>query len=95
MWGKAIKSKSVRFIIGITPTHVGKSIAPVPLSFAFWDHPHPCGEKLKFGTDMASIQKSPPPMWGKADLLEDFVSSGGITPTHVGKSSRESEWSHQ
>ena len=88
MWGKAKIVLESKFPIGITPTHVGKSRGRFQKNFAFWDHPHPCGEKWQKNLNYQSRKGSPPPMWGKVNGNNFISEKERITPTHVGKSSK-------
>ena len=85
MWGKGHNTTCVRCPVGITPTHVGKSVLAFNSANLAGDHPHPCGEKVKFRKIVNPIIGSPPPMWGKVKRQSDGKIFRGITPTHVGK----------
>ena len=69
MWGKGFSAFSTCLSSGITPTHVGKRVKVGEILNFDEDHPHPCGEKnLPFREFQYSLG-SPPPMWGKVQVL--------------------------
>ena len=86
MWGKVSLKFHFSSSPRITPTHVGKRKSWASKKDSLKDHPHPCGEKKRINRKMSLISGSPPPMWGKALQKSLNLCTGGITPTHVGKS---------
>ena len=85
MWGKVQTRSAISTLTGITPTHVGKRLFIRSFNCFAKDHPHPCGEKLKFKQFHLCLLGSPPPMWGKVREVYRTYSALRITPTHVGK----------
>ena len=85
MWGKENCVLFIGFCIRITPTHVGKRIQLGTTAKQHQDHPHPCGEKLRFNFLFVGGKGSPPPMWGKGNFDSSTIFDSRITPTHVGK----------
>ena len=88
MRGKA--SCAVNFMQAdrITPACAGKRKPPPGTGKGGRDHPRLCGEK-KGGIRKKYISiGSPPPVRGKADIIEQAIAAGGITPACAGKSLR-------
>ena len=52
--------------VRITPAHAGKRVHYLAYCAYMWDHPRPCGEKIKCLRKKRLLQGSPPPMRGKA-----------------------------
>ena len=65
MWGQVDDIEDGDLTLGITPTHVGKSLQMTAVYSAERDHPHPCGEKYQPKPSSCEHLGSPPPMWGK------------------------------
>ena len=74
-------------LTGITPAYAGKSISQRQQRLSFRDHPRLCGEKSNFNVSHQCTVGSPPPMRGKADVVQQAVSCIGITPAYAGKRS--------
>ena len=68
MWGKESRKDDFFHDVGITPTHVGKSLIIRSILPTAEDHPHPCGEKRALAIQFVSVLGSPPPMWGKEKI---------------------------
>ena len=88
-WGKGWCNLAETRSTGITPTCVGKSIICVRRCYHGWDHPHLRGEKSARQEFAATDTGSPPLAWGKGQVGRVLALGGGITPTCVGKRSRE------
>ena len=73
-------------VIGITPAHAGKRSSSSRTTYASWDHPRPCGEKILVTSIDSNGIGSPPPMRGKDPLTVLYFAFIGITPAHAGKS---------
>ena len=71
---------------GITPAYAGKRSESSSFSFASWDHPRLCGEKVFSAATPSSSPGSPPPMRGKVDSFRATIVFLGITPAYAGKS---------
>ena len=69
-----------------TPTRVGKSVRPIPISAPGTVHPHTCGEIQFGGSDFKCANGSPPHVWGNLAAHEQFMRTERFTPTRVGKS---------
>ena len=86
MRGKVFFFDSQHLRIRITPAYAGKSENDAISGFFGVDHPRLCGEKFPLRTVLCGKQGSPPPMRGKADVVQQAVSCIGITPAYAGKS---------
>ena len=76
---------------GITPAYAGKRQKGKLFVFCLQDHPRLCGEKVTVVVPLIPYSGSPPPMRGKADVVQQAVSCIGITPAYAGKSPRFTE----
>ena len=72
----------------ITPAYAGKSLRCRSCRRCYRDHPRLCGEKFSFSAYYPVLAGSPPPMRGKADVVQQAVSCIGITPAYAGKSEK-------
>ena len=70
----------------ITPAYAGKSIIMVDLPRIIKDHPRLCGEKRKISLSSLGDRGSPPPMRGKAEVMQTMTDLIRITPAYAGKS---------
>ena len=70
----------------ITPAYAGKSLPPKVRWELAVDHPRLCGEKQVYRQPKLSVQGSPPPMRGKADMIMLILLNFRITPAYAGKS---------
>ena len=86
MRGKARSEKMLFMARGITPAYAGKRSESSSFSFASWDHPRLCGEKVFSAATPPSSPGSPPPMRGKVDSFRATIVFLGITPAYAGKS---------
>ena len=73
----------------ITPAYAGKSINNLKRVIVAGDHPRLCGEKFLTDKFSRSYVGSPPPMRGKASLVEIKWFIAGITPAYAGKSASD------
>ena len=85
MRGKAVPCRQNEAVVGITPAYAGKRQNFDFFFFQFKDHPRLCGEKGFFKGLLNFEKGSPPPMRGKAELLELFTDQTRITPAYAGK----------
>ena len=87
MWGQALY-QFVRLVPNrIIPTRVGtSSISSSPIS-SIRDHPHACGDKLKFQQVQHLSMGSSPRVWGQGKTATLSLLSPRIIPTRVGTSS--------
>ena len=69
----------------ITPAYAGKSRRKFPRSCTVQDHPRLCGEKLLPVVLAAKCEGSPPPMRGKAYMVDILFHLQRITPAYAGK----------
>ena len=69
----------------ITPAYAGKSANVTLAGSSGRDHPRLCGEKIHNHLNGYSIPGSPPPMRGKGQLLNHFLTDCRITPAYAGK----------
>ena len=72
-------------LIRITPAYAGKSRIPITQFLNIQDHPRLCGEKFRIPRIADSKLGSPPPMRGKAPLLQRGEVGRRITPAYAGK----------
>ena len=86
MRGKGHNRKAEKGGLRITPAYAGKRQKGKLFVFCLQDHTRLCGEKLGFRCRFLRIPGSPPPMRGKADVVQQAVSCIGITPAYAGKS---------
>ena len=86
MRGKDTLRYILRFLVGITPAHAGKSLRPLVQPLPARDHPRACGEKETENVSTHHRIGSPPRMRGKVVPLEGVVPDNRITPAHAGKS---------
>ena len=86
MRGKAHGCHLFPPLFGITPAYAGKRGFRFFLCSGFWDHPRLCGEKFRKLCYKRIVQGSPPPMRGKAFLVQQSILRMRITPAYAGKS---------
>ena len=86
MRGKAFSSPRDQYIFRITPAYAGKSPKQFSGILHFQDHPRLCGEKFSLWSVQFFPIGSPPPMRGKATIIQSVISAIGITPAYAGKS---------
>ena len=89
MRGKAKRIDGAVTLIRITPAYAGKSMVSKCRLSTEKDHPRLCGEKSSNSFEHSLILGSPPPMRGKAAILEEALLSHRITPAYAGKSLRK------
>ena len=89
MRGKVLLRYDNQTTGGITPAYAGKSHSKRTREKISGDHPRLCGEKFLMESVNFLAEGSPPPMRGKADVVQQAVSCIGITPAYAGKSSAE------
>ncbi len=70
--------------MGIIPTRVGTSYIFCFAIYAYWDHPHACGDKLNHRILIRSFIGSSPRVWGQADAEKKDMIERRIIPTRVG-----------
>ena len=76
-----------RLIARIIPTRVGTSYRHSVRVYAYWDHPHACGDKM-FIKNMTEISPgSSPRVWGQVLAAWNTYKNDRIIPTRVGTSS--------
>ena len=92
MRGKDIAQGSGYANTRITPAYAGKRLNSINISPQWKDHPRVCGEKQRIVKPMWKEKGSPPRMRGKVPFWLFWISAGGITPAHAGKS-KEKEMS--
>ena len=85
MRGKGGKSCPALPAPGITPAYAGKSCSFTCSSFAGWDHPRVCGEKIASAFYCFILIGSPPRMRGKVCTAAWIALLLGITPAYAGK----------
>ena len=86
MRGKVYPRINTGIPIGITPAYAGKSGCTITVAISGKDHPRLCGEKFTFFRLYSGEKGSPPPMRGKAVVLDVKDTSERITPAYAGKS---------
>ena len=85
MRGKAIHKREAVRVPGITPAYAGKSPSECVMIVCFTDHPRLCGEKLPSSGNSLVTLGSPPPMRGKAEVMQTMTDLIRITPAYAGK----------
>ena len=85
MRGKVAISAFRTTLPGITPAYAGKSPKERIAEIFQRDHPRLCGEKIFSSFSHAPQTGSPPPMRGKGQLLNHFLTDCRITPAYAGK----------
>ena len=86
MRGKDDEGTATKDKVGITPAYAGKRAICRDVRAVPRDHPRLCGEKVKTNGKSATEKGSPPPMRGKALMLNYEVLRNRITPAYAGKS---------
>ena len=86
MRGKVPSGYNGECVERITPAYAGKSLCQYSGTLDLWDHPRLCGEKRMCPLMSCVAPGSPPPMRGKADLLNSTEDRLRITPAYAGKS---------
>ena len=72
--------------MGIIPTRVGTSYIFCFAIYAYWDHPHACGDKCQTATKTEIYRGSSPRVWGQVYFQAAYRLSSRIIPTRVGTS---------
>ena len=85
---KILKKNGCEREIRITPAYAGKRQFFVPYFRSRQDHPRLCGEKIMAEHDAEVESGSPPPMRGKAGVLQVQTMGSRITPAYAGKSEK-------
>ena len=86
VWGQVGCRSSLTMVGRIIPTRVGTSLVNEFMRTAKVNHPHACGDKLFFMSDIYSVRGSSPRVWGQAGKTTDFAKFLRIIPTRVGTS---------
>ena len=84
--GKGAIGATGRQTAGITPACAGKRSFASGRSFAVWDHPRVCGEKILTSCVWIFARGSPPRVRGKGTFQPLLYLFNGITPACAGKS---------
>ena len=85
MRGKVTWEYDASEMAGITPAYAGKSPSECVMIVCFTDHPRLCGEKLPSSGNSLVTLGSPPPMRGKAEVMQTMTDLIRITPAYAGK----------
>ena len=85
MRGKVLLYVVLQIWDRITPAYAGKRQSSFYAWYTGGDHPRLCGEKYRGGRTTSKNMGSPPPMRGKADVVNAFNTGGRITPAYAGK----------
>ncbi len=85
MWGKADLTRETVYRIRITPTHVGKSLLQAVSNSHREDHPHPCGEKLRYRECEEYVDRITPTHVGKSVVSYDSSRSAVDHPHPCGE----------
>ena len=85
MRGKVVLYVVLQIWDRITPAYAGKRQSSFYAWYTGGDHPRLCGEKYRGGRTTSKNMGSPPPMRGKADVVNAFNTGGRITPAYAGK----------
>ena len=98
-WGRRLVAGRGCGKVGNTPTSVGKTPAAFNVYNALGKHPHERGEDAVGIIAFGHTAETPPRAWGRPEEAEMKVSSGGNTPTSVGKtysttSTAQLSWKH-
>ena len=83
MWGELYGIPC--FQPGNTPTYVGRTQLVTYTHRCSRKHPHVCGENVPMRAYKSPAQETPPRMWGEHSSSIAHNSSGGNTPTYVGR----------
>ena len=83
--GKGAIGATGRQTAGITPACAGKRSFASGRSFAVWDHPRVCGEKILTSCVWIFARGSPPRVRGKGTFQPLLYLFNGITPACAGK----------
>ena len=85
VWGKLDQFRKLVGFPRFTPTCVGKTSGSYPLLQVQVVHPHVCGENVNLENERLSFDGSPPRVWGKLELGNNYMEGHRFTPTCVGK----------
>ena len=85
VWGKRWRAIHQAHVWRFTPTGVGKTAAASAPVSSRQVHPHRCGENSVEERAGYTDIGSPPQVWGKRNLADQFDNLQGFTPTGVGK----------
>ncbi len=84
VWGQP-NAVSVRMqAIRNTPTCVGTTFASPPAATGDWEHPHVCGDNIRFFHPTTTPRGTPPRVWGQHGCRAHFSHPQWNTPTCVG-----------
>ncbi len=84
VWGQVIFSPLATRLARIIPTRVGTSCDIHIEQPLFWDHPHACGDKLRYTYRTTAVLGSSPRVWGQVAIYISNNRCFGIIPTRVG-----------
>ena len=83
-WGGELAQTDRWFIVGNTPTNVGRSGDDCVCVFHVKKHPHERGEESSHLPKKSPRMETPPRTWGGAQAVRLQAHQDGNTPTNVG-----------
>ena len=86
VWGQVDGREFTQKDVRIIPTRVGTRCFFRTVFALQQDHPHACGDKIRFRNGRRTISKSSPRVWGQDICVTRVELLNGIIPTRVGTS---------
>ena len=86
VWGQGNRLILILLMVRIIPTRVGTSFGKMWRKHIDEDHPHACGDKMRFELKAVTFQGSSPRVWGQVFFIRSKTARFGIIPTRVGTS---------